>query len=599
MHKKIILLVAICILSVLSAFKAGGEDKKVTIEDMKIEKEFDIIVFGTDPEGIAAAVSASRLDQKVLLVDKRERLGGLFTLGGLNSLDMNYNPEKELLTKGLFEEFFKRVDEKTSFNTHLAEKAFNDMVNEEKNITLLLGKEIQKIEVKENKIEHIKYKDDPILYKAKVYIDTTQDGDIAYLTGVPYTTGMEDAGVKGRKQVATLVFEVAGVDYEKIYKHLRADGDYHTGADETSAWGFLNEMKGYKSLSDRIRLRGLNIGKEDDGKVLINAMHIFGVDPLSEKSKSEAIELAKTELVYVIEYMRENIVGFENAYLSKTMEELYIRESRHIDGEYKLTINDVLENKNFDDKIALGSYPIDIQPTSIHDWGTVIGTPKTYSIPIRCIVPKKIENLLVASRASSYTSLAHGTTRVVPVGMVVAEAASVTAFVSIYDEISLRDLAYSKEHISKVQEILKLQGANLNEFSYPSEYDYHWTIEGTRMMFEKGFVSGGYSNDYKLGNKMKYNEFENLFRNFSKYVYGRKLNTQFVVANNKFDFVEKDVIASILTTFAENKKENFEYLYKNGYIKEVTYNKLKNKNKLLKAEVYMMVKEFADYLGVD
>ena len=74
-------------------------------------------------------------------------------------------------------------------------------------------------------------------------------------------------------------------------------------------------------------------------------------------------------------YVRENFVGFENAELVGTAEQLYVQESRHIIGEYQLTIDDVLENRDHWDRIAIGSYPVDVQPTAVQRWGTVIGNP--------------------------------------------------------------------------------------------------------------------------------------------------------------------------------------------------------------------------------
>ena len=132
-----------------------------------------------------------------------------------------------------------------------------------------------------------------------------------------------------------------------------------------------------------MRLRGFNAARQDNGNVLINALIIFGVDAMSEDSKAEGIVRAQKELEYIVPYVQQNFVGFENAQLVGTASQLYVRESRHIIGEYQLTIDDVLENRDQWDKIAIVAYPADIQPTAGQTYGTVIGSPDYgHSVPV-------------------------------------------------------------------------------------------------------------------------------------------------------------------------------------------------------------------------
>ena len=131
----------------------------------------------------------------------------------------------------------------------------------------------------------------------------------------------------------------------------------------------------------QMRFRGPNLARQKNGNVLINALLIFGVDSLDPASKAEGIARGKKEIPHIVEYMRENFVGFEKAQFVSTAEQLYVRETRHIQGEYRLTITDVLENRDQWDKIGYGSYPVDVQPTSPSNSGNVIGKPAIYAIP--------------------------------------------------------------------------------------------------------------------------------------------------------------------------------------------------------------------------
>lgn len=465
---------------------------------------YDVIVVGGEPEGVAAALSAARNGLKTLLVEDDKALGGLMTLGELNFLDMNHGPKRELLTQGIFKEFYKKMG--NAFDIEEAKEYFLHTVQKEVNITLKLNTKIVSPIMEDNKIcgviveENGEQKE----YRSLRVIDATTDADLAVLAGVPYTIGGEDYGEKGLLMGVTLVFEVSGVNWDRVVQYLKhEDNDPHSGASKIAAWGYGKEAMEYKPHDKMMRFRGPNIARQKNGNVLINALLIFGVDGLDEESKKQGIERGKVEIPYIIEFMRDKFPGFEKAEFAGIAEELYIRETRHIQGEYRLTITDVLENRDQWDRIGHGSYPVDVQPTSQSNTGNIIGNPSIYSIPFRCLVPLEIDNLLVVGRSASYNSLPHGSARVIPVGMVTGEAAGVASCYSIKENSSYREMTKSKDAISWVQERLKKQGAYLVEYDPPPmKVMEHWAYPGVRITRELGFIEGGYNNDYRLERKI-------------------------------------------------------------------------------------------------
>ena len=134
----VLVLGIIIMLLIFSKDKLRVRGPKI-ISDQEV---FDVIVVGSDPEGIAAGLAASRNGMKTLLVDKRNNLGGLMTVGGLNFIDMNYGPEGEILTRGIFEEFYNKINKfnirrtkKNSFDIVSAEIIFEKMIEKEKLLT--------------------------------------------------------------------------------------------------------------------------------------------------------------------------------------------------------------------------------------------------------------------------------------------------------------------------------------------------------------------------------------------------------------------------------------------------------------------------------
>lgn len=460
---------------------------------------YDVIVVGGEPEGVAAAISAAKQGIKVLLIEKRDGLGGLFTYGWLNFIDMNFGPRGELLTQGTFLEFYRQVKGEI-FDIEEAKQIFSEMVARYPNLAVSLNTTFKAPLLEGNKLVGVEVErgKETIKFYARNIIDATQDGDVAAAAGAPYTIGAEDIGEKGRRQSVTLIFSLKGVNWEALGQAIKEGRVVDGKISLRAAWGFSSLTRQYQASTPRLRLRGLNIGRQKDGTILINALQIFGVDGLNEEAKKEAIELAKKELPSIIAFLRSKIPGFATAELDGTAPELYVRETRHIKAEYQLDINDVVFNRDFPDRIAHGSYPVDVQATSPQDTGFVYGRPVMYSIPFRSLVPLRIDNLLVVGRSGGYTHLAAGSTRVVPVGMATGDAAGVAAAYSVRTGKSLREIAGSLEDIQKIQDLLVKQGAYLKAFYIPNPLESHWVFPALKFVNHWGLVVAGYNNDWKL-----------------------------------------------------------------------------------------------------
>ncbi len=505
--------------------------------------DYDVIVVGGEPEGVTAAVSAARNGLKTLLIEDDEALGGLMTLGMLNFIDMCHGRDGTLLTQGIFEEFYNAVGG-TAFDVEQAKSVFLSMVQNEPNIDLKLSTNLVAPVVENDTIVGVTVREngEEKTYRSARVIDATVDADVAAASGVPYTFAGEDIGEKDRQMGVTLVFTVNQVDWDKVIDYLENDGNAGTGADSKSAWGYTEEGYSYEPHDPMLRLRGFNAARQDNGDVLINAMIIFGVDVLDTQSKAEGIARGRAELEYILPYVRENFIGFENAQLVGTAEQLYVRESRHIIGEYQLTIDDVLENRDQWDKIAIGNYPVDVQPTATQRYGTVIGSPDRYAIPFRALVPLKIDNLLVVGRSASYKSLAAGSARVIPIGMAEGEAAGVATAYSVNNNVTYRAMTTDEKAISAVQKQLKKQGAYLEDFNIHEDFMDHWAYPGVKVIRSLGLLDGGYDNNYHLEDTM------------SKWRYQNMINKAMAKAGLTLDYIEvsdNPTNAEIIATVAK------------------------------------------------
>lgn len=484
---------------------------EVSLTDLK--NNYDVIVVGGEPEGVTAAVSAARSGLEVLLIEERDALGGLFTFGELNYLDIPSNKNGQITSAGIFEEWWNKVGNVSTFDIPQAKEAFLELVKGEENLTLSLNTSVKDVAISGNEITEITIgnEEDIRTVKAKRYIDATADADFAAMAGVPYTYGQEDIGKKDSLMAATLIIHLKNVDWEGVKQAAQNDVLGGGEATDQAAWGFWDIEKAYIEKEEGTNLRGLNIGITPKGDVYINALQIFGVNGLNNRDREKAIEKGKRETERVLQFLKENFPGFEKAQIASYPEELYLRETRHIQSLYRLKASDVWENQVPEDTIAFGAYPVDIQATSPSETNFIVVNPDQYGIPYRSIVPKNITNLLVTSKASGYDSIPAGSARVVPTGMAVAEAGGIAAYVSIKENIDFHELSQSDPLISEVQETLRKQGAYLpdtKQTPYPFENDEDY--ESIKKLYSLGLIGAGYENKLPLDEKMTVAEFLDL-----------------------------------------------------------------------------------------
>lgn len=479
------------------------------------ESHYQVVVAGGEPEGIAAALAAARSGKKTLLLEKGPVLGGLWTLGWLNFFDMNEGADGELLTQGIFKEFYDALGD--AFDVDEAAAYFAEVTAKEPLLDVALntgyGEPVLQPGAEASVLTALEIGERKVY--AERFIDATADADLSAASGVPFTLGAEDYGRAGQKMAVTLVFKVKGVRWGQVFLYNnwqrllnrlnRRWGDAQAGAKSRLAWGYGASALSYVPQDPLTRFRGPNLARQKNGDVLINALLIFDVDPLDAQSLNEGIRRGQAEIPYIIEYMRQNFAGFGNAKLAGTAPRLYVRESRHILGAYRLTITDVLENRDQWDRIAQGSYPVDLQSSQPDDLGDVIGKPEIFSIPFRCLVPLGVDNLLTVGRSASFDSLAHGSARVVPVGVAAGEAAGTAAALSLDQQVTFRQMSRSEPMIQALQQELVRRGAHLEEFQPPRIADMdHWAYDGLAAMRALGLASGGYANQYNLDGTAEY-----------------------------------------------------------------------------------------------
>ncbi|HHX53364.1 MAG TPA: FAD-dependent oxidoreductase [Clostridiales bacterium] len=421
---------------------------KKVFEPKRIDGSFDVLVAGGGLAGVMAAVAAAREGASVILIEKYGFLGGMATCGLVHPfMDWRERGSWKSVNTGLFDDMRRRVFElggsgapdSGMYQEEFMKLALDRMVGEYPSIKLLLHSRLASVESCDNEIKSVTVStvSGLINLSAKIYIDCTGNGDLSAFGGFEYEQGREEDGLC---QPMTLNFRLANVRWEDIdlpamqqlYKEFRVEGKIKNPRENV-----LIFRMPYKQLMH------------------LNTTRIVGRDPVDVEDYT-AGELEAREQVYeMYRFMKDNIRGMENCELIMSAPELGIRESRRIVGEYRITEDDILGVRKFDDRIARGTYDIDIHnPSGTGTYIKQIPENDYYTIPYRAIIPARSKNLLVAGRPISSTHAAHSSFRIMPITSCIGEAAGVAAYLAAKNCCAPRDI-----DVSKMQEMLTERGA--------------------------------------------------------------------------------------------------------------------------------------------
>ena len=401
--------------------------------------QYDVAVCGGGIAGVCAAVSAARTGARVILVEKAGSLGGTLTEGFMpNILDRDNKG-------GIVRELFafldahgmscprhgKRVDENGRKRTgQLVDtegvKYFFDKICTEAGVEVLFHSQIAALETDGDRITGALVATECGNYtlRASLYVDATGSGIVADFAGCAWECG--DPAEK-RPSPASLSVCAAGLD---------PDYDGVAGGDEKTAY------------AEKLREHGVEVSAQQVTAIKLPSLRTwslglnfeYGVMPDDIRSLSGAVLGGRREVFEAMEGHRR-VPGCEGVYTVFTGSHIGIREGRRVYGEYRLTDEDILEGRKFEDGICLVTFGVDVHKLKADDTldcGRGYRT-KPYHIPYRCLVPKGCGNLMLAGRCISGDFYPHASYRVMGNMAATGEACGYAAALCVREGTAPRD----------------------------------------------------------------------------------------------------------------------------------------------------------------
>ena len=423
--------------------------------EVPLHSEWDVIVCGAGPSGLAAAVTAKRLGMRVMLLERYGSVGGCLTLGNVSTIMGSVAPGT---IRDEMAGLLRSRDVSTGIDCDQAKGALIEWLAQE-HVTFRLQTPVVDALTQNGTIQgvYVLTQQGIALIRGRVVIDATGDGFVSAMAGAQVMVGRDGDGLV---QPSSIMYTIDGVDpdctlvcnHEEHYTTFPDGREYLALCRQAARDGRLPP-----SVSI-VRLYATGV----PGERLVNATQVNGVCVLSDGDAERAEIDLRRQIQQVNSFLRTEVPGFAGIHVRTSASTLGVRESRRIAGRYQLCAEDLLTGHQFEDAVVHhANFPIDIHNPSGGGQAETEGCPhkaQPYDIPMRALQPLGVEGLILCGRCISGSHRAHASYRVMNIAMAIGQAAGTMAAVSVQSNTPVSDLK-----ATAVQAKLREQGCRITD----------------------------------------------------------------------------------------------------------------------------------------
>lgn len=409
----------------------------------------DVVVCGGGPAGIAAALTTSRLGVKTVLLESAGNIGGIWTSGLLPHI-MGACKQPGLITE--IKENFQKITDKNpevpkSLPSPEAIKVMLEQMCIAAGVEILLNTKVCEVKKEKNHITHaiVESPAGRQAVKGKIFIDCSGNGDLGMYAGCGFDIGRENDNAV---QPMSLIALVTGINYPEVK-------DFVSGSEEA----YQNLYSEFEKCGLEPSYSRTSMIRISDDVYMFAGNHQYNVSCTDTLAITKATLEARAELHEQINALRSLGKRWKNIKLIATANQIGIRDGRRLHGLYTIKLDDLKNGKTFPDAVCKVKFGVDVHAMSSNSNRGLTGISKAnpvkmYDIPLRSLISRDCDNLLMAGRCISGDFYAHASYRVTGISVPCGEAAGKCAAKAIKQNYSLKDI---------IKRVLKIKPKELIE----------------------------------------------------------------------------------------------------------------------------------------
>ena len=542
------------------------------------KQEYDVAILGGSVEGASAAIGAAKVGAKVVILCEGPDLCPEIK----NTLNPEWDSDSTNNGVEVSSDLFKQICYEAGENPSVAnyQDAIKRLITDYK-VKVIYNTKLSSTSVNKGIIKSLQINAGDITQSiyASTYVDATKDGLLLKQCKVNSNSGYYDIGLNNLFPPLRLNFLISGVNYEDLKQMIQSQGVPLTLL-----------LQSYHTDNLNISVQGFNIYNQGDNNAIIEGITVFNVDYTDPNALASAYNKAKKECESLFDYLKLNVPQFYNAMLVEVAKEFVRPSAYHYNGIADMSTSDVFEGDVMTGRLATIAKPIVF--TLEDGISYIIANPKYFFIPVQAIVPQGVSNLAMVGDKVGVSSILQPAISNYSALSTIGNAAGVVCAYSVSEDIYIDEIAKDPTMQKNLEKVLRKSGIYMTDIEAEYSFKDSWSYPYIKKLLDKGLLTAGVTNDFKLDKKANSEDFAYLLLNgvvrSKQDIYSFEFDSIIRQYLNK-EPLTKELFAEILLKLNNIKPDSgdlYSQAINNNLIDDKLQKQLKSQSNLTMQQVY-------------